>query len=198
MVWLLSATLDQRHVGWFAADAEWKPTSTERSSSATSADYVHDPDSPPLRYVQTSKHKVLPDLMCGNPSGTYFVSARMRNLIANNEPFPHRFVPITVRTFDKRVLEGEFFIFKHGAYIDDGVIESKSKAVLMGERHEDLAFYSTPAHPKITWKSDAIAGHHFFTDKYLKDRIFVSDNFLRLMKREKHVTSLKIIESFEE
>jgi hypothetical protein len=114
------------------------------------------------------------------------------------EPFQHRYIPITLRTFDGRVLEGEFFLFKYGAYIDDGVIEEKSKAVLMGEKHEALAFYSTPAHPKITWKAAMIAGHHFFTDKYLRDRVFVSEDFLRRMKREKLVTSLTIVESFAE
>lgn len=194
MPWLLSINLDQRHISWIPADAGWNSTSSGRTGDP---DYEHSSASPTLRYFQNSKHKTLPDLMAGNPSTAFFVSKRLRTLIEEMEPFQHRYIPITLRTFDGRVLEGEFFLFKYGAYIDDGVIEAKSDAVLMG-KHEQTKFYSTPAHPKITWKAAAIAGHHFFTDKYLKGRIFVSDEFLRRMKREKLLTSLTILESFAE
>lgn len=195
MPWLLSNSGDQRTVDWCPADENWNSI---RSGRTGDADYVHDSKAPPLRYRQDSKHKVLPDVMGGNPFGTFLVSARLRSLVEEMEPFRHRYIPVIVRTIDQRILEREFFLFKYGAYIDDGIIEEKSKAVLMGEKHEALAFYSTPAHPKITWKAAAIAGHHFFTDKYLRNRIFVSDEFLKRMKREKLLTSLKIVESFAE
>ena len=195
MPWLLSGTMDQRYVSWAPTDKNWKSIGFRRTADH---DFVQDPDFPILRYRQDSKHKVLPDLMSGGPSGMYFVSPRLRAVIEEMEPFQHRYIPIVLRTYDQRILEGEFFMFKHGAYIDDGVIEAKSKVGLMGERHEALAAYSTPAHPKITWKAAAIEGHHFFTGSYLKDRIFVSDEFLKRMKREKLLTSLKNVESFAE
>lgn len=194
MPWLLSDTMDQRYVSWSSMDENWKSVDFNRTGYP---DFVHDPAYPVLRYQQTSKHKVLPDLMSGGPSGLYFVGRRMRDVIEEMEPFQHRYIPIVLRTFDQRILEGEFFMFKHGAFVDDGVIQAKSKVGLMG-KHEETKFYSTPAYPKITWKAAAIEGHHFFTDKYLKDRIFVSDEFLKRMKREKLLTSLKIVESFAE
>lgn len=195
MPWLLADAMDQQYVSWAPADENWKSIGIRRMADH---DFVQDPDFPILRYRQDSKHKVLPDLMRGGPSGMYFVSPRLRAVIEEMEPFQHRYIPIVLRTFDQRILEGEFFMFKHGAYIEDGVIEAKSKVGLMGERHEALAAYSTPAYPKITWKASAIEGHHFFTDRYLKDRIFVSDVFLKRMKREKLLTSLKIVEAFAE
>lgn len=195
MPWLLSETRDQRHISWFPADESWNSISGPRTGDA---DYVHDPAQPKLRFQQHSQHRTLPDLMSGHPNGAVFVSARMRSLIDDMEPFEHRYTPVILRTFDNHVIDGAFFLFKHGAYIDDGVIEAKSNAVLMGERHEALAFYSTPAHPKITWKAAAIVGHHFFTDKYLKDRVFVSDEFLKRMKQEKLLTPFKTVESFAE
>ena len=195
MPWLLSKTLDQRHVSWFPTDADWKSISGVRTGDD---DYVHDPADPDLRFRQDSRHKVLPDLMAGWPSGAIFVSRRLRDLIEEMEPFRHRYTPLILRTCDGRISEGEFFLFKHGAYIDDGVIEEKSDVGLMGERHERLAAYGTPAHPTITWKAAAIAGHHVFTDKYLRRRIFVSDEFRQRMKRDKILTSFKEVQSFAE
>lgn len=192
MPWLLSSTSDQRRISWFPCDENWNSISGPRTGRD---DYIHDPAGPALRFQQDSKHKVLPDLMSGHPNGAVFVSKRMRALIEEMEPFKHRYIPTILRIFDGAVLESEFFLFKHGTYIDDGVIEEKSNAVLMGEKHEKLAFYSTPAHPKITWKSEAIRGHHFFTDKYLRGRIFVSDEFLERMKGEKLMTPFKAVES---
>lgn len=194
MPWLLSSSGDQRYVDWAPCTAEWTSTSAGKAGDDS---YVHDPAGPDLRYRQDSKHRVLPDLMCGNPSGTYFVSQRLRALIEEMEPFKHRYIPLIVRTHDLRVLEGEFFLFKFGTYIDDGIIAEKSRAVLMG-KHEETKFYSTPAHPKITWRAGAINGHHFFTDKYLRKRVLVSDEFLKRMKREKLLTSLKVVQSYSE
>ena len=195
MPWLLGDAMDQRYVDWTSMDENWKSVDFNRTGYP---DFVQDPAHPVLRYQQASKHKILPDLMLGTPSGVNFISARLRAVVEATEPFRHRYIPIVLRTIDERLLESEFFMFKHGDYIADGVIEAKSKVGLMGERHEALAAYSTPAYPKITWKAAAIEGHHFFTDKYLKRRIFVSDVFLKRMKREKLLTSLKIVESFAE
>lgn len=191
MPWLLSETSDQRRISWFPCDENWNSISGPRTERD---DYIHDPAGPALRFQQNSKHKVLPDLMSGHPSGAIFVSKRMQALIEEMEPFTHRYIPTILRTIGGRILEGEFFLFKHGAYIEDGVIEEKSKAVLMG-KHEETKFYSTPAHPKITWKSNAISGHHFFTDKYLRDRTFVSDEFFKRMKRETLLTPFRPVES---
>jgi hypothetical protein len=181
MPWLLSKTLDQRHVSWFPTDADWKSISGVRTGDD---DYVHDPADPDLRFRQDSRHKVLPDLMGGWPSGAIFVSRRLRDMIEEMEPFRHRYTPLILRTCDGR--------------ISDGVIEEKSDVGLMGERHERLAAYGTPAHPTITWKAAAIAGHHVFTDKYLRRRIFVSDEFRQRMKRDKILTSFKEVQSFAE
>ena len=194
MPWLLGDAMDQRYVDWSSMDENWKSVDFNRTGYP---DFVQDPVHPVLRYQQASKHKILPDLMLGTPSGVNFISARLRAVVEATEPFRHRYIPIVLRTIDEQLLESEFFMFKHGAYIADGVIEAKSKVGLMG-KHEETKFYSTHAYPKITWKASAIEGHHFFTDRYLKDRIFVSDEFLKRMKREKLLTSLKIVEAFAE
>jgi len=208
MPWIMRAeTSDQRELYWQSIDENGDPanhhyiTEVHQGGAVVLYKEMDEPDySPPesmlpLHFRQSTNHKVLPDFMSGS-GGTIFVSQKMRRLIEDMDPETHHYFPITLHTKAGDVIENEYFLFKFGSFIDDGIIVDKSQVgpiVVAGK----LGFYSTPARPKLVWKKAKIAGRHVWADRYLKDRFCVSDAFFEEVSRLK-IKLFRAIESFEE
>jgi len=208
MPWILSpATYDHRMLSWAPIDENGEHadhhyiTEIHQGGAVVLYKEMYEPDySPPesmlpLHFRQSTNHKVLPDFMSGS-SKIIFVSQKLRRLIEDLDPETHHYFPITLHTKAGDVIENEYFLFKFGSFIDDGIIVDKSQVgpiVVAGK----LGFYSTPARPKLVWKKAKIAGRHVWADRYLKDRFCVSDAFFEEVSRLK-IKLFDATESFEE
>lgn len=183
MPWLLRpATSDSRELSW---DRDYDENGVLRYPQKWSdADVVPTAEYWPMKFVQSSAHKQVPDFCAAASYGALYVSRAVKELIQAMDPVTHHYVPLHLVLKDGRETVDEHFLFKFGSFID-GVMEEESEVGPMYNRHGRLGFYSTAIAPKIVWRADAIAGRHVWADRYMKNRFFCSDEFLTEIEKRK-------------
>ena len=193
MPWLLNhGVADEREVSWSEVYREDGTKATPPMWHRP--DNVPDAKFWPLPFKQTSRHTEIPDFCRGRGQGTLFVSSALRALIEKMDPVAHHFVPLRLELWSGAIIEGEYFLFKFGDFVD-GIIAENSEVGPMLDSSGKLGFYSAGYSSKIIWRSEAISGRHFWTDTYLRNRYFCSDEFLRELK-SRNMGVFDAIESF--
>ncbi len=199
-------TNDHRQVGWSDVDKRGNPLNAEGYGEvppdilAVSEDRIRDqmmrlywpdfvPDERywPLKFRQSTKHKKLPDFMNLASSNTLLMSRRAKHAIESLEPDVHIFVPLELTTFAGDVLRDEYFFFRIGSFVDQGLVEENSQ---IGWSKSDYSgkkthYYGKTISPILVWKKEKIEGRHIWADRLFLRGLCISDELADEFRKQK-------------
>ena len=110
------------------------------------------------------------------------------------DPAEHYFHPIELHLKSGEVLRDSYFLLRMGGLLE-GIEPEESQ---VSENYKDgkfVRYAGRGVRPKITWRSRAINGRHFWMDKYSKDDIYCSGAFMDELKR-RNIGHFRPIPSF--
>ena len=119
---------------------------------------------------------------------------RGQGLIEEMDPAEHYFHPLELHLKSGEVLRDSYFLLRMGGLLE-GIVPEESQ---VGEHYIDgkfIGYQRSAVRPKITWRSSAIEGRHFWMDKHFKHNIYCSDAFMAELKR-RNIGHFRPIPSF--
>ena len=131
------------------------------------------------------------DLMQGI-GASWLVSSRLKDLFQSWDRLAGTFFPVVLHMPDGKIEQTHFW-HRMTEPVDDGIELSVSDAKPVKVAGQ-TALYSTPHNPKIVWKDETIAGRHVWTDRFLRNRLFISDDLLGAMT-DSGMSGFKAVES---
>jgi hypothetical protein len=142
------------------------------------------PETWPLPFRQTTKHKKIPDICGGRYTGVIFVSKAFKALVEDMDPVAHHFIPLHIYHHDGHESIAEHFLFKFGSFVDAIVIEQSEVKPM---RRDDGVMWrlSHGSGARITWRASAIQDRHVWADKYRNTDMYCSDVFMKELKSRK-------------
>lgn len=128
------------------------------------------------------KEGEIPDIVPGRWSRDIIVSERVRDMIREEDPVAHHFIPLELTLKDGAMISTHF-LFVAGDLIDG--IDANASEVTPKIFGGKLAYYSVGGDPRIVWCAEAIAGRAIWVDRYLIGQIIISDKLMKIFKDSK-------------
>jgi len=168
-----------------AAQVNWGWIDASPQSRLCRPKVVPDPDVQPIKLQLRGSRKMFPDYTVGGTTGSVIVSRRFRDVVERFEPDVHHFIAAEVYARDGAAVDGEFYLFKMGHFIDDGIIVEESDVNRSYLKGEFIHLLPTSQQPRLMWRASKIAGRHLWADSMFAGANIASDALYAALKAEK-------------